>query len=355
MNFAINKRQIGDGHPCYITLEAGPTHNGLESAKRLAKLAAQAGADAIKFQIIDPDRLVADRKMLFSYEVLVDRETGASEEVKEPLYDLLKRRTLSKEEWRALKRYCDELDLAFFATVGFDDEIALLQELGCHSIKIASGDVTHIPFIRKAARTGMCIQLDTGNGTLGEIEAAVDAIRAEGNDKIIIHQCPSGYPARLESINLRMISTLRQLFPYPIAFSDHTPGGEMDVAAVALGAKLVEKTITEDRTTRSVEHIFSLEPRDMVTFVRTIRDVETALGDSRRIFTPEHDRKRFAVRRSIHVKRALAAGSRLTEEDIEYRRPGYGIPPFEVSRVVGKTLRVAKAAGDPVDYSDLSG
>jgi sialic acid synthase SpsE len=243
----IGDREIGAGAPCFITFEAGPTHNGFESAKRLVKLAAEAGADAVKFQILDPDRLIADRKMLFSYEILVDRSTGATETVSEPLYDILARRAMSHNEWRALKRHADECGVAFFATVGFPEEIDLLEELKCDSIKIASADVNHLPLIRRAAHSGMCVQLDTGSSSIGEIEAAVDQIRAAGNDNIIVHHCPSGYPARLSSINLNVIPTLKRMFPYPIGYSDHTPGWEMDVAALALGADLIEKSITEDR------------------------------------------------------------------------------------------------------------
>ncbi len=346
-------RAIGSGAPCFVTFEAGPTHDGLESAKRLASAAAAAGGDAIKFQVLDPDRLVADRTQLFTYDVLLDRETGRRETVSEPLYDLLKRRSLGEDAWRALKAHCDGLGLAFFATVGFEDEIALLEELGCDSVKIASADVNHLPLLRRAARTGMCLQLDTGNATIGEVEAAVDVIRAEGNDNIIIHHCPSGYPARVESVNLNVIPTLKRLFPHPIAFSDHSPGWEFDIAAVALGADLVEKTITEDRTTRSVEHIMSLEPGDMATFVRSIRDIEAGLGSSRRLMSAAEIERRNAVRRSAHAARDLPAGATLSEADVEFRRPGYGVPPSEADRLFGARLRAAKAAGARLDWTDL--
>ena len=165
-------RIVGDGQPCFITFEAGPTHNGLASAKRLVKLAAEAGADAVKFQILDPDRLVADRSQLFSYKVLLDKQTRETEKITEPLYDIFVRRSMERSEWIELKRYCDTLNLAFFATVGFGDEIDFLETLGCHSIKIASADVNHFPLIRRAAKTGMCIQLDTGKSSFGEIETA---------------------------------------------------------------------------------------------------------------------------------------------------------------------------------------
>lgn len=327
MSVSFGKRLVGDGEPCFITYEAGPTHHGLESAKRLARLASEAQADAIKFQILDPDRLVADKAMLFGYDVLVDKASGKTEKVEEPLYDILKRRSLTQNEWRELKAYTDSLNLAFFATVGFEEEIELLASLGCDSIKIASADLNYHQLIKRAARTGMCIQIDTGNATLGEIESAVDAILAEGNENIIIHQCPSGYPAHVPSINLNIIKTLKQMFPFPVAFSDHTPGRDMDIAALVMGANLLEKTITEDRMTRSIEHIFSLEPEEMQSFVATVRDVELALGQSRRVMYPEELMRRRKIRRSIFLKSDVVAGQCLDEANIEFRRPGTGIGP----------------------------
>ena len=351
---AFGEKNVGDGNPCFITFEAGPTHNGVASAKALIDAAADANGDAIKFQILDPDRLVSDRKLPFSYDVVVD-DTGATETVTEPLYDILCRRALTPEEWKEVKAHADSRSLPFFATVAFPEEISLLEDLECHSVKIASADVNHWPLIRKAAKTGMCLQLDTGNSTLGEIENAVEIIKSEGNDQIIIHQCPSGYPARLESINLNIIPTLKRMFPgIPAAFSDHTPDYDMDLAAVALGANLVEKTITLDRMTRSVEHIMSLEPSQMQQFVNSIRAVEIALGSSRRIMTEEEKTKRLAMRRSIHVHADLPLGHRIGEDDLDYRRPGYGIPPDQTDLVVGATLTVAKDAGDLIKWSDLS-
>lgn len=350
---SFGKRIIGDGHPCFITYEAGPTHDGLESAKLLTKLAAEAGADAVKFQIVDPDRLVADRKQLFTYEVLVDRETGKTETVSEPLYDILCRRTLEKKEWRELKKYSDSLGLAFFATITFEDEIELLEELKCDSIKIASGDVNHIPLIRRAAKTGMCLQLDTGNSSLGDIEIAIDAIRAEGNESIIIHQCPSGYPARLDSINLRIIATLKQMFGYPAAYSDHTPGWDMDIAAVAMGANLVEKTITTDRTIRSVEHIMSLEPSEMPAFVKVIRDVEAAMGAPRRILHEKEIQKRDAVRRSIYLAEPVKKGQRLGDVKVEFRRPGFGIGPDQYERLLAHEFTRDFPAAHRLGFADL--
>lgn len=349
----IGNRDVGEGAPCFITYEAGPTHSGLASAKELVRHAAAAGADAVKFQIVDPDRLVADRKLPFSYDVLVDAKTGRTETVTEPLYDILCRRTLNVSEWRELKAYSDSLKLAFFCTALFDDEIDFLVGIGTQSVKIASADLNHYPLLRKVARTGLNIQLDTGNGSLGEMEAAVDIIRREGNENIVIHHCPSGYPARLQSINLRVITTLRQMFPYPIAYSDHTPGWDMDIAAVTLGASLVEKTITLDRTTRSVEHIMSLEPSQMAEFIKAIRDLEVALGNPRRVMHEEEIRKRQANRRSIYLKAAAKAGTRLGDADVDFRRPGFGIGPEMFDALASQTLKSDLPAGHLLALSDL--
>ncbi len=349
----LGQRKIGEGEPCFITFEAGPTHDGIESAKRLVTLAAEAEADAVKFQICDPDRLVSDKKQLFSYEILVDRQTGKTETVSEPLYDILCRRALTSNEWAEVKRHSDFLGLAFFATVGFEDEIELLEKLRCDSVKIASADVNHWPLIRRVARTGMCVQLDTGNATIGEIEEAVDIIRSEGNENIIIHNCPSGYPARLESINLNLIPTLKRMFIYPVAFSDHTPGWEMDIAAVALGANLVEKSITEDRMTPSIEHIFSLEPSEMKSFVKKIRDLEVALGNSRRVLHPDERESRKAIRRSAFLKRSVRKGSLVKDAEIEFRRPGYGISPNVLETNMKRTFSNDLPAGHMIKFSEL--
>ncbi len=350
---SINNKRIGPGEPCFITFEAGPTHDGVDTAKKLIDVAVKAGADAIKFQILDPERLMADPSMPFTYEVLVDRDSGRMETVTEPLYDILKRRALSHEEWRDLKAYSDLQGLSFFATVGFDDEIDLAADIGCHSIKIASGDVNHHPLIRAAARTGLSLQLDTGNSTLEEISIAVDVCLGEGNDKIIIHHCPSGYPAPLEGNNLNILKTLKSKFPYPIAFSDHTPGWEFTIAAVSMGADLVEKTITLDRTIRSTEHIMSLEPDQAAQFVQTIRNLEVAFGSHQRILSKEEEQGRRNVRRSPYLKNSARTGQLLGEIDIEFRRPGHGLTPDEFENYSKKRLKTDLPAHHLLQADDL--
>ncbi|MCK5541293.1 MAG: N-acetylneuraminate synthase family protein [Desulfobacterales bacterium] len=349
----IDKQKVGDGYPVFIVFEAGATHNGVDSAKELVRHSVEAGADGIKFQILDPDRLVPDRAQPFVYEMLINKDTGEKKQVTEPLYDILKRRYLTFDQWRQVKEFCDDLGIIFFSTATFEEEVDFLEDIGVDTIKICSGDINHFPFIRYCAKTGMSIQLDTGNATIGEVEKAYGEVLKTGNDRVIIHNCPSGYPARLESINLKAIPTLKQLFPCPIAFSDHTPGWEMDIAAVSLGVNIVEKTITIDRTCQSPEHIFSLEPQDMKKFVQSIRDLEIALGSSRRVISEEEYKTGKNTRRSIVLKKDVKKGDIINKNTLDYARPGTGIEPLMTDLVLSKKFTKEILSGSQLTWGDF--
>lgn len=351
--FRLGDRQIGGGAPCFIVMEAGPTHTGLEGALELVDVVAASGADAIKFQILDTDRLMADHAVEISYQVLADKASGRTEMVSEPLYAVLKRRELSHDAWRQVKRRCDERGLMFMATVDFPETAGFLREIGAHALKIASGDVNNLPLISQTAAVGLPIMLDTGSSTIGEVERAVDACRAAGNEQIVIHHCPSGYPAHWTGINLRVIPTLKQMFDYPIAFSDHTPGWDVDVAALALGADMLEKTVTLDRATRSIEHIMSLEPQDLQAFVTTIRNLELALGTPRRILTEAEHAGKVKARRSLFLRRDMAAGEVITADAVDFRRPGTGIAPDQWPLVAGRRTAKDLAKGHLLAWDDL--
>lgn len=351
MEISLGAKRVGQSHPVYIVFEAGPTHTGLDSAKTLARHAREAGADAIKFQITDHTKLIQDRSLMFSYKA-VDKD-GNTETVTEPLYDIWQRRWMPPEDWKALKAFCDEIKLDFFATIFAPEDLQLVVEMQCHSIKIASQDTNYQDLVELAADSGLPVQLDTGGSSLGEVERAVDWILARGNDRIIINHCPSGYPARLESINLNVIGSLKRIFPFPVAFSDHTPGWEMDVAAVAVGANIVEKTITLDRTQRSCEHMMSLEPSEFARFVEIIRQVEIALGGNRRVLSPVEREKREAIRRSAYLVRDVKTGEVFQADDIRFRRPGFGIKPDEYRRFLGLRYRRDLLPGHMLKPEDL--
>ncbi|MEM7102968.1 MAG: N-acetylneuraminate synthase family protein [Bacteroidota bacterium] len=352
-NIEINANKNG----AYIVLEAGPTHYGIESAKQLASMAKAAGANAVKFQLLYADRLMADKSVMFSYDYLEIDDAGKEHFIThtEPLYDILKRRELSKPEWIELKAHCDAIGISMFTTATYRDEVDfIVNELKTTSIKINSGDVTDLEFIEYCAKKGVNIQLDTGNADIWEIERAVIVAEEAGCDNIIIHMCPSGYPARLQSIHLRMIPTLKQMFPkHTVGFSDHSPGWDMDIAAVALGAELVEKTITLDRTIKSCEHSFSLEEEDAKKFVKSIREVEIALGDFRRTIPTDIKEKRKAGRRSPYALSKLETGKEITREDFEFKRPGYGITSTEFDFFIGKKLIKSIESGEAITYDHI--
>lgn len=345
------KPDKSDNVPVAIVFEAGATHNGLASAKKLVDVAAASGADAIKFQVVDAIKLVPSKEIMFTYEILKDKATGVRETVKESLREILLRRKLDRDEWRELVRYCKQKEIIFFATATDIDDMRFLADIGCACIKIASGDITYHHLLREAAKFPWTVQIDTGSATLGEVEQAVDALESAGCHDIIINHCPSGYPAMPDNINLRVITTLKQMFPYPIAFSDHNPGMKMDVAAVALGANILEKTITLDRTIRSPEHIMSLEPDEAKDFVDAIHEVERALGKPRRPADPAGAVN--VARRSVVASRDIEEGEIITQDKLDYVRPGDGLAPNLDFLLIGKILAKPHKKGDKLFPSDV--
>lgn len=354
MAIKLGNIDMNDRSEVFITFEAGPTHDGLDSAKKLVDVAAEAGADAVKFQMTDAERLMGSKDVIFSYKILVDRGKDIFEEKKENLYELITRRVLKRDEWIELKKHADKKNLAFFCTATFSEEVDfLVDELGVDSIKVGSADIDHLPLIRHVSKKNVNIQLDTGSGNLWEIERAVRLIE-ENNSNIIIHHCPSGYPARLESIHLNMIPTLKAMFPdYLIAFSDHTPGWDMDIAAIALGAEMVEKTITLDRMTPSVEHCFSLEPAEANKFIESVRYLEKALGRSSRTLPRDILEGRRSTRRSIVTRGEVPEGGIFTWDNIDFRRPGFGISPSYADIIVGKKANGKLGDNQLLDWSDI--
>lgn len=350
----IGGRILADGHPVCIVFEAGPTHDGVDSACKLIDVAADAGADAIKFQIVDADRLVPDRTLQFQYQRLKNTASDELESVSESLWEILKRRELRFEEWDVVIDHCRKRNLAFFSTVTSLEELEYLAAKNVDCVKICSGDITYYNLLREAAKRDWAVQIDTGGATLAEVEQAVEVLEDSGCEKIIINHCPSGYPARLESINLRVLGTLRHMYPgYAVAFSDHTPGRDMDVAAVALGAHMLEKTITLDRTTRSPEHVMSLEPHEAKGFIKAVREVEIGMGGPRRLMGQEERKSRLLARRSLFAARSLQVGEQINVADIEYARPGTGVPAELDYLMLGKKLKVDVRKGKRLLFSHV--
>ena len=333
----LGNKKIGINQDVYIVFEAGPTHYGLKSALKLIELAAQAKADAIKFQLCDHNRLITTKDVMFSYDILVNKKKNISRTIVEPLIEIWKRRFLPKNDWKKLKQKCNQVGIDFFATVFFIEDIEILKSIGVNSFKIASQDIKFKELIKECAKTKLPVQIDTGNATLADIETAVEWIKSQNNKKIIINHCPSGYPARFESVNLNIIKTLKQMFNYPIAFSDHSIGWEMDIAARSLGADIIEKTITLDRTIRSCEHIMSLEFEDMKKFVNSMRNLDIAFGKNRKSISKAEEKKKIGVTRSAYLIKSVKKNKRIERKDFDFRRPGNGvIKPYNFEYFLGR-------------------
>lgn len=328
----IRNKKVGDGHPPYVVFEAGATHEGFEEACTLIGMAYGARADAIKFQMVDPDRMRC-RGLTVTFGV-----QGHEEPMTLPLDEVLRKRVLKNVEWIKLIEVAHAKGLAFFCTADFEDQAHFLVVEGCDSIKIGSGDVNHRRLIEYASMKHFNllpddrypVQLDTGNATLGEIVRAVEWINQSWATPIV-HHVPTGYPASPDSVNLNMITTLRAVFPeVPIGFSDHSLGHNMDVAAVALGTNLVEKTITWDRSRPMPEHVMSLEPDETGPFVTLIKAMPIFLGKPRGRPFHEIEEARRAKRRSAYLPEGGRAGQLVADLKIEYARPGgRGMAPDE--------------------------
>jgi N,N'-diacetyllegionaminate synthase len=336
----IGGRTVGADAPCYVIAEAGANHNrDLDIARRLIEVAADAGADAVKFQTYSGNRIYSKNTPRFSYlEAITDK----------PPAELLEDISLPREWQPLLADHARERGIDFFSAPFDDDAIAELDALDVPVLKIASFELVDHLLIRRAAATGRPLLISTGMATLGEVEDAIGVAVAEGATDIGLMQCTSVYPAPASSINLRAMDTMRQAFGRPTGLSDHTTGIAVAIGAAALGAAFVEKHFTLDRTMEGPDHPFALEPDELAAMISGIRDTQAAMGDGRKDGpTPEESGEMYTLgRRSLIVARDLPAGTVLDEEMITVKRPGFGIPPKHLQIVVGRALKVDAAEDD---------
>ncbi len=327
--------RVIDSQRVFIIAEAGINHNGdLKMANQLVDVAEQAGADAVKFQTFKAERLVTPWAHKADYQM---ETTGSSESQLE----MLQRLELSRDDHWNLYAYCREKEIVFMSTP-FDEESAdFLQELGVEVFKIASGEITNIPLLTHIARKGKPIILSTGMSTLEEVGMAIKAINESGNQDIVLLHCVSNYPTQPEDVNLRAIQTMREAFNLPVGYSDHTLGIDIAVAAVALGAGVIEKHFTLDRSLLGPDHKSSIEPDELKLLVRSIRRIEVALGDGCK--KPKMCESKIAavVRKSLVAACEIKAGTVLEKELIAIKRPGTGLSPSNMLfSVLGRKARV---------------
>jgi N-acetylneuraminate synthase len=335
----IAGRKVGPGYPCFIVAEAGVNHNGSpDLARQLIDVAAQAGADAVKFQAFQAPLLATSAAPKAPYQ----QNATAPEESQ---LAMLRRLELSPEVFRDLQSQCQRRGIIFMATP-FDEASAdLLDSLNVPVFKVPSGEITNLPFLCSLARRKRPMIVSTGMSTLDEVAAAVASIRGTGNEQIVLLHCVSSYPAAPADVNLKAMDTMARTFSVPVGYSDHTLGIEVALAAVALGACVLEKHITLDRNLPGPDHEMSLEPDELSALVRGVRSVEAALGHGRKEPAPSEADIAAVARKSLVAACDLPAGAVLSADMVAIRRPGTGIPPSMLPQVVHRRLRKAVVAG----------
>ncbi len=323
----------------FVIAEAGVNHNGsLDSAIGLVDAAAEAGADAVKFQTFRADGLVVKTARKAEYQ---EAATGADESQ----YEMLKRLELSDSDHRELMLRCRERGIMFLSTAFDCDGVRYLNSLGVPILKIPSGEITNLPYLRTVAGCGKPMILSTGMSTMNEVRAAV-AVLGEGRDITLLH-CTTEYPCPFSGVNLRAMVTMQEEFGFPVGYSDHTLGIEIPAAAVAMGARVIEKHFTLDRNQNGPDHKASLEPREFKRMVDAIRNVEDALGSAAK--TPcAAELKNIAVaRKSIVARVPIHKGELFTEDNLTVKRPGTGLSPMFWDQVVG-TVATRDYAADEI-------
>jgi N,N'-diacetyllegionaminate synthase len=329
----IGERWVGDGEACFVVAEAGANHNrDLAMGKELIDVAAEAGADAVKFQTYSAETLYSKKSPKFSY---LEKQTSKG------TWQLIKDSELPRE-WQAdLQAWAYKRGIMFFSAPFDYRAVDELDALGVPAFKIASFEIVDLPLIGYAAGKGRPMILSTGLATYEDIDDAVETCRRAGNRDIVLLQCASLYPAPPARINLRAMETMRRAFGVPVGLSDHTLGIHVAAAAVALGACVVEKHFTLSRTLPGPDHSFAIEPAELKAMVQQIRDIDAALGDGQKAGpAPEEQEMHQKARRSLIAARAISKGTRIERDMIAIKRPGFGIRPKLLDLVVGRVAKV---------------
>ncbi len=316
-----------------IIAEAGVNHNGdMAIARQLIAAAKSAGADIVKFQTFKTGSLVTKSADKAEYQ---KSTTGASENQ----FDMIRKLELSQADHEMLIDECQRQGIRFFSTAFDTESFDMLVSMGLDQVKIPSGELTNLPLLRYMTRLGMPVMLSTGMATLGEIEAAIEEIELAGTprDRITVLHCTTEYPAPMEDVNLRAMASMKAALGVEVGYSDHTPGIEIPIAAVALGARVIEKHFTLDRTLPGPDHKASLEPHELKAMVDAIRNVEASLGDGVKRPSASELKNKPIARKSLVAIKSIRAGEPFSAENIGAKRPGIGITPMRWDEVIGRS------------------
>jgi N-acetylneuraminate synthase len=334
-----------------IIAEAGVNHNGnIDTAMALIDAAANAGADYVKFQTFKSEKNISATAPKAEYQV---KNAGAQESQLE----MVRKLELSEEHHLVLQNYCEQKGISFLSTAFDNESIDLLHQLGIKLAKIPSGEITNLPYLRKIAPLFSHFVLSTGMADITEIGTALNVLRNAGValDHITVLHCNTEYPTPMEDVNLRAMLHIQQEFGVQVGYSDHTLGIEVPIAAVALGATVIEKHFTMDRNMEGPDHRASLEPAELTAMVSAIRNIEKAVnGDGVKKASPSEEKNKAIARKSIHISRAVKAGELLTAGDLITLRPGTGISPMEWDKIIGKKAAVDLPEGHLLKWSDIN-
>lgn len=333
-----------------IIAEAGVNHNGsLDKAIELIKVAASAGVDYVKFQTFKTELNISKAAKKAEYQ-------KNNTEIEENQYEMVKKLELTFDEFLVVEKKCREYNVGFMSTAFDLPSIEFLDSFNPKYFKIPSGEITNYSFLKVIAQKNKKVILSTGMATLGEIENAIGVLLKYGlrREDITILHCNTEYPTPMNDVNLNAMNLIGDCFKVKIGYSDHTLGIEVPTAAVALGAKVIEKHFTLDRTLPGPDHSASLEPEELVAMVKAIRNIELAIGGSGRKERSHSEAKNVTIaRKSIHTKTDLTAGKVITEDDIIALRPGNGISPMQWNNIIGKKLKIEKSKFDKLFWTDF--
>ena len=335
----------------FIIAEAGVNHNGdINLAYKLIDSAVEAKVDAIKFQTWKTENLITKNVEKAEYQKQTTKDN-------ESQFDMIKKLELPFDDFRKLKTYCDSKGIEFMSTCVDKESLDFLISIGLNKIKTSSSDLTNYPFLKNIAIYNTDLIISTGMSDLNDIQNSLNVLCKYGQnlDNVTILHCNSEYPTPMNDVNLKAMNTIRSAFDVEIGYSDHTLGIEVPIAAVALGAKVIEKHFTLDRKLPGPDHSASLEPDELKQMVKSIRNIEKALsGDGEKKLSKSESKNVSIVRKSIHLKKDLSKGHVITEEDILVLRPGDGISPMEWNNIIGDKLLEDKSKFDKLSYSDLN-
>lgn len=345
----LNGRLVGPGEPPYVIAEIGSNHNGdMELCRRMIDSAKSCGADAVKFQSWSKDSLVSKAEYA--------RNTSYADKDKHfgSLEEMVEKYQFTPDQHVEIVDYCKKLDVAFLSSCFSNDEVDLLDRLKVAAFKIASMDINYLPLLRYVGSKKRPVMLSTGMSTLGEIERAISELRAAGSGPLALLHCISIYPPAMEDIHLRNISSLEAAFNVPVGFSDHSLGTAIPLAAIALGACIIEKHFTLKKDLPGWDHAISADPAELSVITHEGRNIFTALGSTVRTVTVAELEKRKKFRRRTILARAVKAGQVLQAGDLKFLRPGTGIHPDQASYVVGRTAKTDLPCDHELEWSDLA-